>query len=168
MPNIQINNLPLYTGDTTGSYLIINNSGETTTYKTTLETLLLSYSTPQFNEMVSFWNTYVGQPYTVNGNGILYKIESLGTGSNPIYANNITINYTAKLMNNTIFDSGTNVTFPMSGVIQAFQIILQQIKQGGGIKFVSPSQYCYGVNGISPTIPPNSPLYFSVDLLGVS
>jgi FKBP-type peptidyl-prolyl cis-trans isomerase FkpA len=40
MPNIQINNLPLYTGDTTGSYLIINNSGETTTYKTTKEIFL--------------------------------------------------------------------------------------------------------------------------------
>ena len=35
MPNIQINNLPLYTGDTTGTYIIINDSGETTTYKTT-------------------------------------------------------------------------------------------------------------------------------------
>jgi FKBP-type peptidyl-prolyl cis-trans isomerase FkpA len=40
MPNIQINNLPLYTGDTTGTYIIINNSGETTTYKTTKEIFL--------------------------------------------------------------------------------------------------------------------------------
>jgi hypothetical protein len=40
MPNIQINNLPLYTGDTTGTYIILNNSGETTTYKTTKEIFL--------------------------------------------------------------------------------------------------------------------------------
>jgi hypothetical protein len=167
MPNTQISDLPLYTGNTSGSFLIINNSGETTTYKTTLETLLLNYSTPQFDQMVTFWNSYVGQPYTVNGNGIIYNIASTGSGSYPIYANNITINYTAKFMDNTIFDSATNVTLPMSGLIQAFQIIMQQIRQGGGIKFASPSQYCYGVNGAGG-IPPNSPLYFSVDLLGVS
>jgi hypothetical protein len=40
MPNIQINNLPLYTGDTTGTYIIVNDSGETTTYKTTKEIFL--------------------------------------------------------------------------------------------------------------------------------
>jgi hypothetical protein len=40
MPNIQINNLTLYTGDTTGTYIILNNSVETTTYKTTKEIFL--------------------------------------------------------------------------------------------------------------------------------
>ena len=33
MANTKINQLPLYTGDTTGTYLVMNNSGETTTYK---------------------------------------------------------------------------------------------------------------------------------------
>jgi len=45
MPNTQINNLPLYTGDTTGTYIIINNSGETTTYKTTKEIFLSEVKT---------------------------------------------------------------------------------------------------------------------------
>jgi hypothetical protein len=40
MANTKINQLPLYTGDTTGAYLVMNNSGETTTYKVTKENLI--------------------------------------------------------------------------------------------------------------------------------
>ena len=40
MANVKINQLPLYTGDTTGAYLVMNNSGQTTTYKVTKETLI--------------------------------------------------------------------------------------------------------------------------------
>ena len=40
MADILISNLPLYTGQTTGSYLVMNNSGETTTYKVTRETFM--------------------------------------------------------------------------------------------------------------------------------
>ena len=40
MSNILISNLPTYTGDTTGSFLVINDSGNTTTYKTTRENLI--------------------------------------------------------------------------------------------------------------------------------
>jgi len=40
MANTKINQLPLYTGDTTGTYLVMNNSGETTTYKVTKEHLV--------------------------------------------------------------------------------------------------------------------------------
>ena len=40
MADILISNLPLYTGQTTGSYLVMNDSGETTTYKVTRETFM--------------------------------------------------------------------------------------------------------------------------------
>lgn len=40
MANTQIANLPLYTGSISGSYLVMNNSSETTTYKVTRETFL--------------------------------------------------------------------------------------------------------------------------------
>ena len=40
MANLKISQLPLYTGDTTGAYLVMNNSGETTTYKVLKETLI--------------------------------------------------------------------------------------------------------------------------------
>jgi hypothetical protein len=40
MANTKISALPLYTGNTTGAYLVMDNSGLTQTYKVTKETLL--------------------------------------------------------------------------------------------------------------------------------
>lgn len=40
MANVLISNLPTYTGNTTGVFIPINDSGNTTTYKTTRETLI--------------------------------------------------------------------------------------------------------------------------------
>lgn len=40
MANVQIGSLPTYTGDTTGVYLVMNDSGNTTTYKVEKETLI--------------------------------------------------------------------------------------------------------------------------------
>ena len=40
MANIQIGSLPTYTGDTTGVYLVMNDSGNTQTYKVEKETLI--------------------------------------------------------------------------------------------------------------------------------
>lgn len=40
MANVQIGNLPTYTGNTTGVYLVMNDSGNTTTYKVEKETLI--------------------------------------------------------------------------------------------------------------------------------
>ena len=44
MANVLIGNLPTYTGNTTGFYIPVNDSGNTTTYKVTKETLLSGYS----------------------------------------------------------------------------------------------------------------------------
>lgn len=40
MANVQIGSLPTYTGDTTGVYLVMNDSGNTITYKVEKETLI--------------------------------------------------------------------------------------------------------------------------------
>ena len=45
MANTKISALPLYTGDTTGTYLVMDNSGLTQSYKVTKETLFSGYST---------------------------------------------------------------------------------------------------------------------------
>lgn len=40
MANIKISNLPLYTGDTTGAYLVMNDSGNTETFKVLSENIV--------------------------------------------------------------------------------------------------------------------------------
>jgi FKBP-type peptidyl-prolyl cis-trans isomerase FkpA len=241
MPNIQINDLPLYSGDTTGTYIIINNSGETTTYKTTKEIFLNEVRTSNLGlnnldtkdasssgdtGQISWDADYIyvcvapdtwkraplsdivtptptptsvtptptstptptptcvpatpesqlavmtgycvsnSIAYTVSPNIILYQIMSPGTGATPNSLSTINVTYTGILMNNTTFDSGT-LSFPLSNLIQAWQLMLPLISAGGRIKFVTPSYYAYGCEGIM-TIPPNSPLFFDVTLNSVS
>jgi len=77
MANTKISALPLYTGDTTGAYLVMDNSGLTQTYKVTKETLLGgavatvtgSWTLSAGTNTVSFTVT-AGQSYVmwVNGN----------------------------------------------------------------------------------------------------
>jgi hypothetical protein len=170
MPNTQISNLPSFTGNANGSYLIINDSGDTFTYKTTLENLLLNYTTPQLNTLIDFWNTYVTGAYNIDGSGILYWIASPGSGYRyPAYSTSVQVTYTGKLMNNTVFDNqSTPFTIPLSGTILAWQIMLQKITSTGGrILFAAPSFYCYGIDG-GGGIPPNSPLFFDVTLYNVT
>ena len=242
MPNIQINNLPLYTGATTGTYIIINNSGETTTYKTTKETFLNEVKTSNLGlnnldtkeasssgdtAQISWDSDYIyvcvapntwkraplsdivtptptptsvtptptptptvtpscmpatpesqlpvmtgycvsnSIAYTISPNIILYEIISVGTGATPNSLSTINVSYTAKLMNNTTFDSGTNIPFQLNQLIQAWQFMLPLIKAGGRIKFVTPSYYAYGCSAVGP-IPSNAPLYFDVTLNSVT
>jgi len=63
MADILISNLPLYTGQTNGSYLVMNDSGETTTYKVTRETFMdvavASYSwTTNYGNLVNGSENY--------------------------------------------------------------------------------------------------------------
>jgi hypothetical protein len=44
MANLKISQLPEYTGNTSGSYLVMNNSGETTTYKVKKENYIFPYN----------------------------------------------------------------------------------------------------------------------------
>jgi FKBP-type peptidyl-prolyl cis-trans isomerase len=56
---------------------------------------------------------------------------------------------------------------PLSGLIQAWQLMLPLIGAGGRIKFVTPSFYAYGCQSVG-SIPSNSPLFFDVQLNSVS
>ena len=84
MADILISNLPLYTGDTTGSYLVMNDSGETTTYKVTKETFIdtavacYSWTTNYFNlsngvENYPRWDTQV-----FNSNSNIFELVNSG------------------------------------------------------------------------------------------
>jgi hypothetical protein len=67
MANTKINQLPLYTGNTSGSYLVMNNSGETTTYKVTKEKLFnfvgsqnnLAYFNSTTNQITGSFTTHI-------------------------------------------------------------------------------------------------------------
>jgi FKBP-type peptidyl-prolyl cis-trans isomerase FkpA len=76
--------------------------------------------------------------------------------------------YVGKKLDNTIFDSQTNpgaTGFQLTQLIQAWQVALPMIGKGGRILITVPSSLGYGCQGSGASIPPNTPLYFEIDLV---
>jgi FKBP-type peptidyl-prolyl cis-trans isomerase len=101
--------------------------------------------------------------YTEDSTGILYEITNPGTGTKPNINSTITVTYKGKLLNGTQFDAGT-ITYPLSSLIQGWQIAVPKIAAGGSMKVLIPSNLGYGAQGAGSSIPPYSPLYFEISL----
>jgi len=103
-----------------------------------------------------------------NITGLRYIIEEAGSGQSPNWRNVIIVNYTGKILETgEEFDSGTNVGLILQELITGWIIGLQEIETGGTIHLYIPSRMGYGPSGGGPDIPPNSNLYFKVDLISV-
>jgi len=99
--------------------------------------------------------------------GVFYTIENPGTGVAPTACSNIAVTYTGRLTNGSVFDQSTTpVTFNLGGLITGWKNVLPEIKSGGRITLYIPPSLGYG-NRQTGSIPPNSILIFSIDLLGV-
>lgn len=104
---------------------------------------------------------------TKHSSGIYYQIIDPGSGATPSQNSAVSVNYVGKLLNGTTFDQSVNpVSFTLNAVIEGWQIGLPLVKKGGKIKLIIPSVYAYGCNG-NTGIPPNSVLYFEINLLNV-
>ncbi len=64
------------------------------------------------------------------------------------------------------WDRGASIQFPLNGLIKGWQDGIPGMKVGGRRELVIPAELAYGKTGSPPTIPPNAPLVFVVDLLG--
>jgi FKBP-type peptidyl-prolyl cis-trans isomerase len=105
---------------------------------------------------------------TAHSSGLYYQVTNPGSGPSPTSGSRVFIKYTGKLLNGTVFDQQTAnpVSYGLSGMIQGFQIGLPLIQKGGTIKLIVPSSLGYGCNGFG-SVPPNSILYFEVELTDV-
>ena len=104
-----------------------------------------------------------------NTTGIYHEILDSGTGKTPTIHSTVSVTYTGTFLDGTKFDEVTDsVTFPLSMVIEGWQIGIPKIKEGGRIKLIIPSAYAYGCTGNNRgnvPIPPNSVLFFDIRLL---
>lgn len=105
---------------------------------------------------------------TTHASGLYYQIISAGSGPTPTPTSTVSVRYTGKLLDGTVFDSqtGTPVSFGLGQTIVGFQVGLQLIQKGGTIKMIIPSSLAYGCNA-KGSIPGNSILYFEVQLVDV-
>lgn len=105
---------------------------------------------------------------TQHCSGLFYVIDAPGTGTTPTVCSTVVVNYQGKLTNGTVFDQTTTspATFNLSGLITGFKNGIPLIKAGGKIRLYVPPSLGYGSSSAG-SIPPNSILIFTVDLLGV-
>lgn len=108
----------------------------------------------------------------VTASGLQYKVIKEGEGAQPAAEDEVTVHYTGKLLNGTVFDSSVNrgepATFPLNRVIPGWSEGVQLMKEGAKYEFFIPSDLAYGPNGISNVIPPHSTLIFEVELIKVN
>ena len=60
MANVLISNLPTYTGNTNGAFLVMNNSGNTESFKVTKEALFSGYSQNAISPVTGSWTLSAG------------------------------------------------------------------------------------------------------------
>ncbi|HDR1021746.1 TPA: FKBP-type peptidyl-prolyl cis-trans isomerase [Pasteurella multocida] len=100
--------------------------------------------------------------------GLLYKVVNAGSGDAIKATDTVTVNYTGKLLNGDVFDSsrGKPISFKLNQVVPGWTEGLQLVKKGGKIELVIAPELAYGDQGAG-IIPPNSTLYFEVDVIDV-
>ena len=86
----------------------------------------------------------------------------------------LTVNYTGKLKDGTVFDSSKNpgrdpfrFTVGAGQVIQGWEEGFIGMKIGGSRTLTIPSEMGYGARGAGDVIPPNATLIFDIELLEV-
>lgn len=108
---------------------------------------------------------------TTTASGLQYEIIKEGEGAIPTAQDQVTVHYTGKLIDGTVFDSseerGEPATFGVTQVIAGWVEALQLMKVGSRYRLFIPSQLAYGPNGAGGIIGPNATLIFDVELLQI-
>jgi len=103
--------------------------------------------------------------------GLIYEELVAGTGATPTADQSVTVHYTGKLVSDgRVFDSsysrGEPTTFRVNQVIKGWQEGLGMMKEGGKAGLTIPAELAYGSRQMND-IPPNSDLFFEVELIKV-
>lgn len=104
--------------------------------------------------------------------GLQYKVITEGKGKSPSATDTVSVQYTGKLIDGTVFDSsykrGQPATFAVNGVIKGWTEALQLMKEGSKWELYVPANLAYGETGtIGGPIGPNAMLVFEVELLSI-
>lgn len=140
---------------------------ETVEEKVVTDSVADRFRNPDYSSEVATDSTY-----TVTPTGLKYMVIEEGTGVKPGPTDQVTVHYTGRLLDGTIFDSsvqrGEPATFGLNQVIPGWTEGLQYMKEGATYVFYIPSDLAYGSRGAGRDIPPFSDLIFEVKLLKVN
>lgn len=102
--------------------------------------------------------------------GLQYEVLEEGEGDKPAAEDIVTVHYTGRLLDGTVFDSsverGEPTEFPLNRVIPGWTEGLQLMSPGAKYRFWIPANLAYGMQA-PPSIGPNQVLDFEVELIKV-
>lgn len=99
--------------------------------------------------------------------GLFYIIDVAGGEEKPSLSDNVTVTYKGYFLNGNVFDAtpdGDDITFPLTGVIEGWQIGIPKFGKNGSGMLLLPSALAYGSRG-SGGVGPNTVILFDVAVL---
>ena len=109
---------------------------------------------------------------TVTASGLQYEVLEAGAGESPRATDKVTVHYTGKNLDGSVFDSsverGQPATFGLNQVIAGWTEGVQLMKPGAKYRFYIPSDLAYGERGAGADIAPGATLIFDVELISVN
>ncbi len=107
-----------------------------------------------------------GWTATQHASGVFYEVTTPGSGITIGLCSTVTVKYTGKLFNGTIFDQNLfGTAFILGNLITGWQKAMPFVKKGGTIRMYIPPSLGYGSAGSGTTVPPNSYLLFDVQVM---
>jgi peptidylprolyl isomerase len=110
---------------------------------------------------------------TASPSGILYEIQTKGSGAKPARGNTVQMNYRGMFPDGRVFDAsdvqGAPLEFPvgMGVVIPGLEESALDMQLGEKRLAIFPPELAYGDQGAGGVIPPNSFLVFELELVGI-
>jgi FKBP-type peptidyl-prolyl cis-trans isomerase len=112
--------------------------------------------------------------WSETSSGLLYKKINDGTGEKAKISDVATIHMIGKLPDGSQFENtyelqnGEPVEVPVYQMVPGFQEAITMLNIGAKYDFVVPPAIAFGEQGIQGTIPPNSPVLLTIELVSVA